>query len=106
MSEAQMAVKLAMEHEAEMFIVLGVTILLVGIWLGYVIRRWSWIPRTEARKGYAVGCLLERGRAGQVSRPYDAPVPVDLGYDPENPMNAGRKRETVRMCGAEWYRMN
>lgn len=27
-------------------------------------------------------------------------------YDPSNPMNAGRGRETVEICGATWYRMN
>lgn len=35
----------------------------------------------------------------------DAPVPVDLGYDPENPINAGRGRETVEIDGATWYLM-
>ena len=47
------------------------------------------------------GVRARRRRAGQVSRPYDAPMPVDLGYDPDNPM----KREAVQMGGATWYRM-
>ena len=38
----------------------------------------------------------------RMENPAGAPVPPDLGYDPENPMNAGRKRETVRMCGYTW----
>ena len=82
MTEAQMAVKLAMEHETEMFIVLGVTILLVGIWLGYVIRRWSWIPRKRQRAYFN-----------------DAPVPV-------MPARDCRRGEKVVICGATWYRMN
>lgn len=82
MSEAQMAVKLAMEHETEMFIVLGVTILLVGIWLGYVIRRWSWIPRKKQRAYFN-----------------DAPVPALLARD-------CRRGEKVAICGYEWTRMN
>ena len=32
----------------------------------------------------------------------EAPAPVDLGYDPSNPMNAGRPRKTVKECGYEW----
>lgn len=82
MSEAQMAVKLAMEHETEMFIVLGVTILLVGIWLGYVFRRWSWIPRKRQRAFFN-----------------DAPVPV-------MPARDCRRGEKVVICGYEWTRMN
>lgn len=82
MTEAQMAVKLAMEHETEMFIVLGVTILLVGIWLGYVIRRWSWIPRKRQRAFFN-----------------DAPVPV-------MPARDCRRGEKVVICGYEWTRMN
>lgn len=35
----------------------------------------------------------------------EAPVPVDLGYDPRNPMNCGRPRETEIICGAVWHRI-
>lgn len=82
MSEAQMAVKLAMEHETEMFIVLGVTILLIGIWFGYVLRRWSWIPRKRQRAFFN-----------------DAPVPMATPRD-------SRRGEKVVICGYEWTRMN
>lgn len=52
------------------------------------------------------GVRARRRRAAQCAAPTDAPVPaVDPGYDPDNPMNAGRRRETVEMCGATWYRM-
>ena len=51
------------------------------------------------------GIWARRRRAAQCAAPTDTPMPVDLGYDPENPMNAGRKHETVEMCGATWYRM-
>ena len=32
-----------------------------------------------------------------------APMPVLPDYDPMNPMNAGRGRETVQAGGATWY---
>ena len=54
--------------------------------------------------GITIGWAMpRRRRAGQVSRPYiEGPAPVELGYDPMNPMNAGRTSETVEICGAEW----
>ena len=51
------------------------------------------------------GVRARRRRAAQCAAPTDAPLPVDLGYDTTNPMNAGRQREAVQMCGATWYRM-
>ena len=55
--------------------------------------------------GIAVGMLIGRKYWRWVDRVmYEpAPVPATLGYDPENPMNAGRGRETVEVGGATWY---
>lgn len=53
--------------------------------------------------GVLFGSLVGGVRARR--RRAEAPLPVDLGYDTTNPMNAGRQREAVQMCGATWYRM-
>lgn len=54
------------------------------------------VGRALPRRGQRVG-------ADHLIRPVDgAPSPADLGYDPMNPMNAGRTPETVEICGAEW----
>lgn len=55
--------------------------------------------------GLILGVLLSRWAVRRVRpRTMEAPVPVtDLGYDPKNPMNAGRGRETVQEGGATWY---
>ena len=55
-------------------------------------------------------CVLLGGVAGafigaKTSRRRDiAPAPVDLGYDPDNPMNAGH-REYVDIGGVRLWRM-
>lgn len=57
-----------------------------------------------------VGALFGAFLAGKSGhRRNEAPAPIDLSYDPTNPVNGremGRKREPVQMCGATWYRMN
>ena len=82
MSEAQEVVKAVLRSQDEMLVLVAVGILLVGIWLGYVIRRWSWIPRKRQRAFFN-----------------DAPVPV-------MPARDCRRGEKVVICGATWYRMN
>lgn len=56
-----------------------------------------------------VGALFGAFLAGKSGRRRsEAPTPVDLSYDQTNPVNGremGRKRETVEICGATWYRM-
>lgn len=55
--------------------------------------------------GTLFGTILA-GKSGH--RRNEAPAPVDLSYDPTNPINGapmGRKREAVQMGGATWYRM-
>ena len=54
--------------------------------------------------GMIVGLFLARWMIRRV-RPAqpEGPAPCDLGYDPTNPMNAGRGRETVQEGGATWY---
>ena len=47
--------------------------------------------------GYALG-RKTRKRA-------KAPAPVDIGYDPQNPMNAGRGWEPVQVEGFTLYRV-
>lgn len=53
--------------------------------------------------GVVIGLFMARATVRRV-RP-EAPAPVDLGYDPNNPMNCGRERETEVICGATWYRI-
>ncbi len=106
MSEAQEVVCAVLRSQDEMLVLVAVGILLVGIWFGYVLRRWSWIPRNEARREYAKGALirqaapdtfppLRRGKAYED----DAPVPM-------TPPRDSRRGETVVICGYEWTRMN
>jgi uncharacterized membrane protein YcjF (UPF0283 family) len=81
MTEAQMVIREVMQNEVCVFVALGVSILLVGFWLGYVIREWSWIPRKKQRAYFN-----------------DAPVPV-------MPARDCRRGEKVVICGYEWTRM-
>ena len=67
---------------------IGGVLLFLGIMIGLLI---ACCPRQPRRRRRPVE---------------DAPVPADLGYDPLNPMNAGRQRKTVEICGAEWTVMS
>ena len=82
MSEAQEVVKAVLRSQDEMLVLVAVGILLVGIWFGYVLRRWSWIPRKRQRAFFN-----------------DAPVPMA-------PPRDSRRGEKVVICGYEWTRMN
>ena len=42
---------------------------------------------------------------GRRIRKQNAPAPVDIGYDPQNPMNAGRGWEPVKVEGYTFYRV-
>lgn len=53
--------------------------------------------------GIMIGLFAARATVRKVNT--EAPVPVDPGYDPNNPMNCGRQRETVEICGHTWYKM-
>lgn len=52
--------------------------------------------------GMITGYEIHAWRAGR----RDAPAPVDpLGYDPQNPMNAGRAWTPVEVEGHTFYRV-
>lgn len=53
--------------------------------------------------GLIGGLYLSRWAIRRKQQVMEAPAP---DYDPCNPMNAGRGRETVEICGAKWYVMN
>ena len=69
--------------------ILCVLCVLLGVMAGL------FMARATIRGAKKSGALTMRSDFG-------APAPVDLGYDPSNPMNAGRPRKTVKECGYEW----
>ena len=77
---------------AEMAGLTGALCLVIGMMLG---RLW------------ATGLYEEKAR--RTKRP-EAPAPVELGFDPMNPMNGGartaaKRGERVEICGGVFYRM-
>lgn len=59
-----------------------------------------------------ITCLLIGGLFGSLitaftkaRKPHPAPAPVDLGYDPDNPINRGRSWEPVEVEGRTFYRV-
>ena len=47
-----MVVAEAMENEAIVFGLFGIAVIGLCLWFGYVLRRWSWIPRRQQRRGF------------------------------------------------------
>lgn len=83
MSDVQMALQQVQENEVMVFIFAAAGLLLIGFWLGYAVRRWSWEPRRKQRARFD-----------------EAPTPVAAQVPPL------RRGQVVRICGADWYRMN
>ena len=76
------AVDIVMENETILLVLAGIFLVLFGMWFGYILRRWSWLPRKRQRRCFN-----------------DAPVPYMAPRQ-------SRRGETVEICGATWYRMN
>ena len=97
MNTVKLAVDTVLGNELCLLALAVIAVILMALWLDYIIRRWSWVPRNKARRNYAM-------------YRHDAPVPVDLrAYDAENPVNGGcgRERVTVEVGGETFtlYRM-
>lgn len=83
MSDVQMALQQVQENEVMVFIFAAAGLLLIGFWLGYAVRRWSWESRKRQRRWFN-----------------EAPTPVAPQAAPL------RRGQVVRICGADWIRMN
>lgn len=45
-------IQLILDTEAVIFVAYGVLVAGVGLYLNYLIRRWSWIPRKRQRRTF------------------------------------------------------
>lgn len=87
-----------MENEAVLFGLAVIAVILLFCYLGWVLRRWSWVPRKDARKHYAeygVHCATERSFGHS---PQDA-----VAVLPDMPtIGSVRHGQKVTICGYEW----
>lgn len=96
MSDVQRVIADAMQNETMVFVLAGVGILLLGFYLEWVIRRWSWIPRESARKHYAC-CQGEEWAAKE------PPMTLHCVKDEQGNTIGNLKRgDQVKICGYNW----
>lgn len=98
MMEARLVVASVLEDQAVLFGLFGLFIVLFCFYLGWVFRRWSWVPRHIARRRYA-----ELGMRSEELGMRETPLITHCVKDENGNVIGNLKRgDQVKICGYTW----